>query len=146
MMPHGGIPSILRSICKNGACTDDGQMRKKKMKRINSFDFLYYTIGTEYGVRLMLLPLLWLIPLSCPLIFPLINSSYIGIVPIVLAIGAGLIYYLVRCYFYKREDAIRKHFDKTKYSKSAWKWGIFALWIFLWFVLPLIVIGLCVRG
>ena len=145
-MPHGGTPSIRRSTCKNGTCTDDGQMRKKKMKRINSFDFLYYTIGTEYGVRLMLLPLLWLIPLSCPLIFPLINPSYIGIVPIVLAIGASLIYYLVRCYFYKREDAIRKHFDKTKYSKSAWKWGIFALWIFLCFILPLIVIGLCVRG
>lgn len=122
-------------------------MRKKKKIKINFFDFLYYAVDAGgCGVEFIMMPILWIILLSMSLILPLINPSFISIGFIALAIGAGLMDYLMRCYFYKREDAIWKHFDKTKYRKATWRWGFVGLWIFLWVVLPLIVIGLCVRG
>lgn len=116
--------------------------RKEKKIRINIFDFLYYLLDTGVcGVESMLMPLFWLFFLILSLILPLSNPSIIK-GGIAIAIGAGLIDLLMRCYFDKREAAIRKHFDKTKYSKPSWQWGVLALWIFLWFIVPLIIIFL----
>lgn len=49
-----------------------------------------------------------------------------------------VIYLLIDHYFEKRESFIVKHFDKTKYRKFSWKFGIMMAWITFWTVVPLL--------
>ena len=107
-------------------------MKKKKI-RINFIDYLYYTIGSEVlGVEILLLPALW--------IMLLIMIHFHIAWGIFFAVLAGLLDYGLREIYYKREKAVRKYFDNTKYGKPVWKEIAVVVWFVLWGVVPFFII------
>ena len=104
----------------------------KKKRKITIFDFLYYTIGREdRGLQALTLPFFWP-SIILSLLFPPKYGIFFLIVVLVV------IYLLIDHYFEKRESFIVKHFDKTKYRKFSWKFGISLAWITFWTVVPLL--------
>lgn len=105
---------------------------KRKKRKITIFDFLYYTIGREVrGMEILTFPTIWP-SLFLILLFPF-NYGF----PLLLLVSV-VIYLLIDHYFEKRESFIVKHFDKTKYRKFSWKFGIIMAWITFWTVVPLL--------
>ena len=105
---------------------------KKKRRKITIFDFLYYTIGREYhGLQALTLPFFWP-SIILSLLFPPKYGIFFLIVVLVV------IDLLIDHYFEKRKSFIVKHFDKTKYRKFSWKFGIIMAWITFWTVVPLL--------
>ena len=105
---------------------------KRKRRKITIFDFLYYTIGREVsGMQILTFPTIWL-SLFLIQLFPF-NYGF----PLLLLVSV-VIYLWLDHYFEKRESFIVKHFDKTKYRKFSWKFGIIMAWITFWTVVPLL--------
>ena len=105
---------------------------KRKRRKITIFDFLYYTIGREArGMEMLTFPTIWL-SLFLIQLFPF-NYGF----PLLLLVSV-VIYLWLNHYFEKRESFIVKHFDKTKYRKFSWKFGIIMAWITFWTVVPLL--------
>ena len=102
---------------------------KKKQIKINFIDYLYYTIGTEVlGREILLLPALW--------ISLLIMIRFHIAWGIIFAVLAGVLEYGLREIYYKREKAVRKYFNETKYSKRVWKYFAIVVWFVLCGVVP----------
>lgn len=112
---------------------------KKKQIKINFFDYLYYTIGTGIrGIEILLIPFLWL----AVLIFTHIGPCHIGY-GISYAVVIGLVDYVLRCIYDKREPLVRQYFDKTRYAKAVRKWSMCMIWFVVWGgVVPFVIIKL----